>query len=524
MARKYRIALFVDALEVPKWVHDFARGAEDSAAVDLVALIVAAPAKRTRSLGERLLGGLLNLERRAALKSQTYSSFAKSYSISACAPVLLNERDVVQSDAAEIRRLELDAIVQCSAGFPPPSIAGAAKDGVIWISTGAGRTGFSEVLRGHPETRFSIERLDRSGAKETLFRGSVATALLATWNEIALQTRAFQYLQLTLERLAAGTLPRVPARPGDGANQARLFDPILYAGRTAGRMLGKAVRRYSGKEFNWSVAFTRQSWQESSFQEGIIVPSPPGSFMADPFTIAVDGVHYIFVEEFPYQGRKGVIAAYKLDGDRPERIGVVLEEPYHLSFPFLFRHAGGIYMVPEGGAGRFVKLYKATNFPTEWAEVKVLMADVPAVDTIVFEHEGRWWMFTSIQGDGPGLNNAELHAFHAADPLGEWTPHAANPIVMDAARGRNGGFVRQPDGTPCRVAQVSGFTFYGAGSAVYRIDELTPDTYRETLVKQVEPNFFPDLDGTHHIHSADGLTVYDMMRVERPPAAAPRHR
>ncbi len=125
-------------------------------------------------------------------------------------------------------------------------------------------------------------------------------------------------------------------------------------------------------------------------------------------------------------------------------------------------------------------------------------------------------MLTTIQGQGPALNNAELHAYYADDPLGDWRPHAQNPIVMDAGKGRNGGFVRDKGGRPCRVAQRPGFTFYGAGSAVYRIDELTPDTYRETLLKEVRPSFFPKLDGTHHVHCAGGLTVFDFMRVERP--------
>ena len=39
-------------------------------------------------------------------------------------------------------------------------------------------------------------------------------------------------------------------------------------------------------------------------------------------------------------------------------------------------------------------------------------------------------MLTTIQGEGPGLNNAELRAFYADDLLGEWAPHSQNPIIM----------------------------------------------------------------------------------------------
>jgi len=280
--------------------------------------------------------------------------------------------------------------------------------------------------------------------------------------------------------------------------------------------MSKASRRALRREFNWQVAFSRQRWFGCSLDQATVVPNPPNAFLADPFTITIGGATFLFVEEFPFDTRKGVISAYRLIGDQAERIGVVLEEPWHLSFPFVFEHRGEVYMVPESGGGRSVKIYKASSFPTGWREVKTLLPDVSAVDTTIFEHDSRWWMLTSIQGDGPGLNNAELHAFYADDPLGDWTPHPQNPVVMDARKGRNGGFIRNREGCPHRVSQTAGFTFYGAGAAVHRIDELTPETYRETLVREVPPTPLLNLDGTHHIHDVGGLTAFDFMRVERP--------
>lgn len=176
-------------------------------------------------------------------------------------------------------------------------------------------------------------------------------------------------------------------------------------------------------------------------------------------------------------------------------------------------------MIPESGADRSIRLYRSSDFPLGWKEEKVLMDGVYGVDTILFEHDSLWWMLTTIAGKGPALNNAELHAFYATDPFGEWLPHELNPVLIDSHNGRNGGFLRDSQGRPCRVAQVPGFTFYGASSAIYRIDEISPSSYRETLVEEVQPTFLPRLDGTHHIHSDAGVTVFDFMRVERPPRA-----
>jgi hypothetical protein len=526
--RGYRIALLVDDLNVPKWVRDFADWAVGHPLFELAAVIVQDPGTRTK-----VFDNLIKLETRLAFTNE-YRPYAGLHSISKYAPVqflrrtaITAEFEIDRADLSKVEGFKLDAIVRCGRTMPRGAILDASKDGIISVLTSTDRAqpgseGFAEVLEGRPETAFTIERLRHDDEpREIFFKGSVATALLHAWNMISLHARAFPYLQLTLERLATGAAHPLSETKAQ-VQHVRASDVLRYGLRTTARSLGKAVRRYSGQEFNWQVAFLREGWSNSNFERGRIIPNPEGTFLADPFTLNVGGIDYLFVEEFPFETRKGVISAYRIEGEEVERIGVVLEEPHHLSFPFVFQHGDEIYMVPESGANRAVTLYKSVNFPTEWSAVKVLMADVPAVDTILFRKKSLWWMLTTIQGEGPGLNNAELHAFYARDLLGEWIPHKQNPIVMDASKGRNGGFLRQKDGTPCRVAQVPGFTFYGAGSAVYRIDELSPEVYRESLIKEVHPDFFPELDGTHHIHSSKKFTVYDFMRVERPGYARDR--
>ena len=411
--------------------------------------------------------------------------------------------------------------MRCGRALPSGAIVETASDGLIGILTSADRdgkgdaAGFVEASEGKIETPFTIERMTGEGTCDCLFSGSIATALLYSWTMISLQARAFPYLQSCLEKIASGRIKAMNEAPVEVSKSAG-GNVFSYAMRTAGRSFGKAVRRASGKEFRWQIAFAERNWSGLDFSKAKILRNPKGVFLADPFTISVDGVDYLFVEEFPFDTRKGVISAYRFENGEPKRIGVVLEEPFHLSFPFVFEHNGEIYMVPEAGGGRSVTLYRATSFPSVWVKEKVLLENVPAVDTIIFQHDELWWMLTTIQGEGPALNNAELYAFYATDLLGEWKPHMANPIVMNAKKGRNGGFLRDPAGRPCRVAQVPGFTFYGAGSAIYRIDELTAESYRETLVQTVDPTFFPEIDGTHHLHSSGRMTVFDFLRVERP--------
>jgi hypothetical protein len=376
--------------------------------------------------------------------------------------------------------------------------------------------GFAEVLDGNPVTDFAIERLS-GGAPELLFRGSITTQLFWSQNQAALLERCTPYIVRVLERLAAHGLQGSQSSPSVERihRKIRASDVLAYAWRTCSRAAQKAWRHATGREWNWGVAYIFAPWQEADLSAGKVLPKLAGTFVADPF-VAEDGdKRYIFVEEFPYSTRKGVISVFEVGEAGATRLGVALEEPYHLSFPFLFQRDGAYFMIPEGQGGGELVLYECTGFPLQWRRKKVIMQETCA-DTIVFEHESRWWMLTSIKGEGRAENSAELHAFYTDDPVGEWLPHSKNPVLMDASKGRNGGIVTDEEGRTYRVAQRAGFRTYGDGFAIFRIDELTPDSYRETLVREVEPEFFPNLAGAHHMHSRGGLTVYDFNRDERP--------
>ncbi len=75
-------------------------------------------------------------------------------------------------------------------------------------------------------------------------------------------------------------------------------------------------------------------------------------------------------------------------------LGLALDEPWHLSYPFIFQHQGKMYMVPEGYGSGALRLYRASDFPLRWEFDRVLV-DRPLIDTSLFQWEGRWWMFTS---------------------------------------------------------------------------------------------------------------------------------
>ena len=241
-----------------------------------------------------------------------------------------------------------------------------------------------------------------------------------------------------------------------------------------------------------------------------IVP-PKNRFWADPFVISEHGRYYLFIEESLMKPhKKGFISVIIMDRDgRWEQPVKVIEQPYHLSYPFMFRYEGELFMIPESGQNKTVDLYRCEEFPFRWKHHHVIMDDVRAVDTTLLFHEDRWWMFTTmIETEGASLWD-ELYLFWSDNPVrGPWTPHPRNPVLSDARRARPAGAVQSTDGKLYRPSQDCGRR-YGYALNMNEILALNTRDYQERVVRRVEPPSGSPIKAIHTLNSAGGLTVMD---------------
>lgn len=242
---------------------------------------------------------------------------------------------------------------------------------------------------------------------------------------------------------------------------------------------------------------------------------PSDRFWADPFLWSRDGRNFIFFEEYPYATRRGHISILELDGEghpmgaaRP-----VIQEPYHLSYPFLFEFNGELYMVPEKKEKRRVDVYRCVAFPDRWEWVRTWFSGTRIVDSTVFEHEGRWWLFCSVKRDGLRYDETLL-AYYTDNPLtGEWRPHPRNPLVRDLSRGRSAGRVqRDGQGRLLRPSQDC-TRRYGNGLNINQIIQLTPTLYEEQLLWHKTGEEAGAWHGMHHLDWHRGLMVMDALRI-----------
>ncbi len=238
---------------------------------------------------------------------------------------------------------------------------------------------------------------------------------------------------------------------------------------------------------------------------------PVDRFWADPFIVSTPEAHYIFVEELLFSTRKGHIAVLELARDGTlGRVRKVLERPYHLSYPFLFKWDGVLYMLPESGGNRTVALYRCMEFPDRWVEDRVLLSGINAADATLVEHEGRWWMFMTQAESGQSIHE-HLYLYSADTPLGPFLPHPANPVKSGLYGSRPAGALFSRDGVLYRPAQDC-TRVYGEAVVLQRVDELTKSGFRETEVSRIAPERHPEVRRLHTMNAGEGIRVMDALR------------
>jgi hypothetical protein len=238
-------------------------------------------------------------------------------------------------------------------------------------------------------------------------------------------------------------------------------------------------------------------------------------FLADPFGLWRDDKLYLFVETYDYRVRVGAIEVLVYDKNlrRIDR-QPVLNEPWHLSYPFVFEAEGETWMLPEAHRSNRLTLYKAVDFPTGWEPAHVIELDHVAVDATPVFHDGLWWLFyTSASREEDKMS--ALHVAWAEKLAGPWHPHAMNPVRVDAASARPGGTPTIIDG--CIVLPVQDCSkTYGGAIRPLTIDRLTPDLFEAHVGEPLLPpaSFAPYVEGLHTLASAGDVTLIDVKRTE----------
>ncbi|PID59470.1 MAG: hypothetical protein CSB44_12855 [Gammaproteobacteria bacterium] len=434
--------------------------------------------------------------------------------------------DVFGENLEAIIERRLDILVHLASGRPGAGLASAADLATLAIYHGSDcagadvSLGFMEVLEDAPASCFVIAR---ANPFRVLQAGNIMTAKSWALNQAMLMGKSITFMRHVLERIANDRALLEVDTDAEDALPATLpsTGSLALARYMANVLMPVVLRKFRTRLFGrrdreWVVAVSDHRRPGGSLDDYREIPNPDGRFLADPFLCSRDGRHIVFVEDYCYRDNRGRISAVELGEEGAKVLGVIIDEPWHLSFPFVFEYKGRLYMIPEANESGAIRLYVCDEFPLHWRFEKTLMADVAAADTMVFERDGTWFLLTNICSAGLGDFNSELHIFHADDPLTtDWHPiGAGNPVILDSSRARNGGWFID-DGQLFRINQIHAKNHYGRAFGFNRVDELSRKRYRETRIGEVWPCDSRGFDSTHHFNADGARAVIDFCRLDR---------
>jgi hypothetical protein len=412
-------------------------------------------------------------------------------------------------DVDAVRRYDLDVILHLGGARPDGPFLATARHGVWGYRIG--RDGppapalFWELADAHPYAETTLEVL--GGAP--IYRSTGSTdAVSLHRNRVPAYWKSARFAMRRLDDLASGRWPpEVP--PGTEPAAPR---GVPTPAQTA-RHVGTVARRVAGRKLHlarvqhqWFLGLRRRAGerlpQDDDAPWQVVIPPSDRSY-ADPFVTRHGEDTYVFLELLPHARGTGELAVGRLEGDGAlTDLEPILPVVHHTSYPYVFRHGDGVYVIPEAGDVGRVELLACTDFPTGWEHVATLLDGVEAVDATVCRHDGLFWMWVAIAVPGGRLNDETFLYF--SDRLEEgWTPHPRNPVVSDARRARPAGRPFVHEGRLIRPSQdCSGR--YGRRVVFNAVERLTTDDYRERPVGALGPEWASAANLAAHTYTFDG--------------------
>lgn len=253
------------------------------------------------------------------------------------------------------------------------------------------------------------------------------------------------------------------------------------------------IKRLLQKAFiggQWYIGYRHKGEKEYE-----VIKTSKGVWIADPMMFSANGEHYMFVEVFEECKKKASIGYYHFENGLPVYKGIIIEEPYHLSYPCVFAHAGMYYMIPESSANNCISLYRAEHFPDKWVKEADLLNGEKYVDSTVFAdgEDCGILSYKSVKG--------RWELIHFSLDLEKKKLKMQTSLDYHENIGRPGGYIFDKCMRPAQNCQRK----YGEELLIYKIDSFFP--YAEHLDHIVKPKQIEA--GGHfnrvHTYTEDGL-------------------
>ncbi|MFN2438282.1 MAG: hypothetical protein ABR503_03715 [Chitinophagaceae bacterium] len=437
-----------------------------------------------------------------------------------------DDRLIINNEDANLLKHEsLDIIYHSQNNFTEENVSSLAKFGLWSISFGHKQyqgnqpRAFWEVMNDEPVTgsELQVNYNNKGFIVYDCITKTVPYSVLNNFNSIAWRSSSFLYfrlreLYLLGEEIFFSKYPLLRTTTVKALELPSAEKLISLFIRNICRYLFYRWNEKS-KNYKFTLLYKKGTYtpEDRELKNFISLSLPANTFWADPFVVKEDDKSSIFFEEFKIKTGKAHISLIEIDSagnlSNPQTI---LEKGYHLSYPFVFKHNGQYYMLPETSANKTVELYRATAFPTKWELVQTLINNIILIDPTLFLKNETWWLFGTTQTHPFTSTNDQLMLYYSKDLFSnDWKSHPQNPVASHLSNCRPAGKIFEKNGKYYRPAQNNASKQYGYAIVINEIIMLNDQTYKEERVLEINPSKENGLLAVHTLNFSDDITVID---------------
>lgn len=265
----------------------------------------------------------------------------------------------------------------------------------------------------------------------------------------------------------------------------------------------------------WAVGIVKSPIQEFAFNKNHneeirwLKNIVRDGFAADPFGYTVGEKEYLLFENYSFKKGKGKISSVEISGD-PSKVNDIMDFPTHLSYPFLIKHQGELFCIPENFENREINLFQHDTTMNSWLKKKNLLSGIPAIDSSLVFWNDLWWLFFT---DKNQLSNVRLFIYYSENFTGPFVPHENNPVKTDIRSSRSAGNFFTVDNNLFRPSQDCSET-YGGGIIINKIKKLSVSEFEEEEVNRIIPFMNSGYKkGIHTLSALGDKTLIDSKRI-----------
>ncbi len=233
---------------------------------------------------------------------------------------------------------------------------------------------------------------------------------------------------------------------------------------------------------------------------------------ADPIAFRLNDKTYVFMEIYDRVCDKGRIAVSVL-GKKGElsKPQIILDEPFHMSFPLVFEYNNGVYMIPECCEENAIRIYKMESDVFHWKLYKCFNNIGKIVDASIYINEQILLLASQVYVN-PLLNIGK--AYILSDDLSQIHEVALDELEKEPSyKIRNGGPIIDCGKAMYQIKQVSTPNQYGKYVIINQIDEISTKHIKTRMLKNIyvenietEKNRLP-----HILYDAHGIHTYGLV-------------